>query len=228
MQKRYVYDVMQPRGAFLMALYPDGDGAWIKLWRQMLWETLRGIPKTRLVYQERLEKKKCSLGTKIWQSLQDADELRKKGMIKTEGLSSSIYVGGQDTNAEQVPFRGQVEHNLLLHFWTLVSLVFAPQVHSFDGTTSQAGYVLVIPEPSDLISFEEDISDLLRSLETETAGYRPKASLIEVPEEGGLEYLYHLARRRVARKEISYSLAAVELIIFRNEGTVFEHLLLPE
>lgn len=217
-QQRYVYNILQPLGAFLMTLYPDGDGPWLKLWREMLWGTLRSIPRTRVVYQERLEKKSCALGVKIWDGLVRSYEARKKGGIRTEGLASSIYVGAQDVNAEQVPFRGRVEHNLLLHFWSVVSLVFAPQVHSLDGKSSQAGYVIVIPEPSDLVSFLDDISDLLRSLETDTDGYRPKASLIDLPEEGGLEYLYHIARRRVGREDIAFSLAAVELYHLQKQG----------
>ena len=215
---RYVYDVTRPNGAFLEALYPDHDGLWLNLWRDMVWDSLRGIPKTRLVYTERLTKQSSAQGIDLWKSLQQATTLRKKGEIKTQGIASSIYIGGQDINAEKVSFRGRIEQNLLLHFWTIVTCVFVPRFYSRDGTASQSGYVLAIPEPSDLSSFVEDVTALLRSLQTEKSGGRPRTALIDLPEEGGLEYLYHLSRHRVQRTEVGYSLAALELYHLEKQG----------
>src|SRR5438128_1233680 len=48
-RKFYAYPVTIPRGAFLVAYDPsarDDDGVWIKLWRNMIWEILRGVPAT--------------------------------------------------------------------------------------------------------------------------------------------------------------------------------------
>lgn len=87
-----------------------------------------------------------------------------------------------------------------------------------DGKPEDAGYVIVIPEPADLMEFVEDIRELLRSLDTEVSGYRPRSALIDLPEEGGLEYLYHLTRARVEKKEIKYSLTAVEIYHLERQG----------
>ena len=65
-QKRFIYDAVQPKGAFLQTYFSDGDGLWIKLWRDMLWNILRGIPTTRNVYKERAEKKPSSEANRIW------------------------------------------------------------------------------------------------------------------------------------------------------------------
>ncbi|MFH0825633.1 MAG: type I-MYXAN CRISPR-associated protein Cmx8 [Pseudomonadota bacterium] len=218
MKKRYVYDVMQPRGAFLQAVYPDGDGAWLKLWRDMIWGVIRAQDKTRNVYKQRLEMKDCALGADMWKCLRATQELGGTGEKKAEKLSGATLVGAQEFNAERVPFQGQVEHNLLLHFWTIASMVFAPQLHSLDGTVSEVGYVLVIPEPADIPAFVDDISKISGSLERDMVGYRPRASLIDLPEEGGLEYLYHLTRRRVERTAITYSVAAVEIYHLQKRG----------
>ncbi len=217
-EKRYLYDVVQPSGDFLASLYPDGDGIWLKLWRDMLWSVLRGIPKTRTVYEERASGNRSSLGESLWKDLKKSQQDELKGKVLTKPISSSIFIGAQDVNAEKIPFKGQVEHNLLLHFWALAALTYVPQVFSIDGESDFKGYVLVVPEPSDLGFFWEDVIELMTRLETETAGYRPKASVISIPEEGGLEYLYHLARHRTAEQEMASSLTAIEIYHLEKRG----------
>ena len=121
-------------------------------------------------------------------------------------------------NPERIPFRGRVEQNLVLHFWNLVTLTFVPRKVAVDGSISDAGFVLAIPEPADLITFVDEFRDVLRSLDTTTAGYRPRAALIAVPEEAGLEYLYHLSRHRINEQFDTYSLAAIELYHLQKQG----------
>jgi CRISPR-associated protein Cmx8 len=217
-EKRYYYDVVRPKGAFLEALFPDGDGLWLKLWRDMLWETFRGVPKTRRVYEERVSSQHSSQIGKTWKALVKAEGYLPKGKTKTESIASSLFVGAQNVNAERVPFQGIVQQNLLLHFSTLVSLIFAPRVVSADGKTSYSGYVLAIPEPADLEVFLEEVDTLLRSLDTDSTVYRPKAALIDFPEEGGLEYLYHLGKHRVEEHELAFSVSAVELYYMEKRG----------
>ncbi len=226
-EKRFVYDAVQPKGAFLQRLYPDGDGLYVKLWRDMLWSTLRGIPATRNVYEERAEGKPCTMAGDLWTSLNKSAALRKKGQSRTESISSAIFIGAEDANAEKVPFRGAVEHNLLLHFWTIVSLISVPRMVSLERSADKAlrikrddcGYVITIPEPSNLLDFCLDVREFLCKLETNVAGFRPKSALIELHEEGGLEYLYHFARNKIDKmEEISLSLCAVELFHLQRQG----------
>lgn len=217
-EKIYVYEVLRPKGAFLETLFPDGDGIWLKLWRDMLWQTLRGIPKTRGVYEQRLRGDLSALVGNMWKTLVRSQKLRAQGKLSTESISSSLFIGAQDVNAERVPFKGTPEENLLLHFWTIVSLVFVPNLVKRDGESQFAGYVLAIPEPADLTYFLEEVSELLGSLDTAAAGYIPRAALIDVPAEGGLEYLYHLARYRVESQALAFSLSCVELHRLEKRG----------
>ncbi|MBN2380510.1 type I-MYXAN CRISPR-associated protein Cmx8 [candidate division WOR-3 bacterium] len=227
-EKRYIYDQIQPAGKFLSSFYPDGDGLWLKLWRDMIWSTLRGRPKQRLVFQERADGKSSSESDKWWSKITKAQTATKKGKLTTENIASTVFVGAQDENAERVPFQGEVEQNFLLFFWPIAGLVFAPQRVKMEGELEDAGYVLVIPEPSDLTGLIQELvgktgktRGLLQSLETEASRYRPyrpKAALIYIPAEGGLEYLYHLTRERVAKKEIQYGLSAVEIFHLEKRG----------
>ena len=52
--KRFIYDVVQPKGHFLRRYLPERDGLWLKLWRNMLWEIPRGRPTTRIPYKHPL------------------------------------------------------------------------------------------------------------------------------------------------------------------------------
>ncbi|MDW7730065.1 MAG: type I-MYXAN CRISPR-associated protein Cmx8 [Bacillota bacterium] len=224
-EKRYVYDLFQPKGIYLTAYYPDdGNGPWLKLWRDMLWATLRGIPKTRTPYQERLDGKNVSLSTKVFDSLSKSTEARSKGKTLTESISSSMFIGAQNVSAEKVPFVGLVEHNLLLHFWTVVSLYYVPRILKRDGKLETKGFVIVIPEPADLNAFIEDVQVLLKELDPDISGFRPKASLIDVPEEGGLEYLCQFTLKKIKESVISYSIASVELYHLHKQGNNIKNL----
>lgn len=225
-EKRFVYEAVQPSGDFLQAFYPDGNGAWIKLWRDMLWNILRGIPATRKVFEERANEKISSEGAKCWKAMVKAAEARKKGKAVTAGISSAIYVGAEDKNAERVPFKGEVENNFLLNFWPVVSLIYVPRSLDIERSENkwrirrnEAGYVLAIPEPYDLETFAEDAVSTLRGLKTEIAGFRPRSALIDIFEEGGLEYLYQFARKKTEDKEsFAFSLCATELYHLQKQG----------
>lgn len=232
-EKRFVYDAVQPKGEFLQALFPDGDGAWVKLWRDMLWRTLRGIPATRRVYEERAEGRRSSLGELFWILLQDSFRKRNKGKSRTDGFSSSLFVGAEDANAERVPFKGTVENNLLLHFWPIVSMIFVPRILSREKSNDQewpmkrteSGFVLAIPEPSHLQFFCDDVREMLRSLEPDVEGLRPKAALIDLYEEGGLEFLYQFSKQKIQELDtINFSLGSVELYHLQKQGNRIRNL----
>lgn len=214
-EKWYIYDDFQPKGAFFEFWLQDGSKSpWLKLWREMLWNVLRAQPTTRGEYDNRANGLPVNLATRLWDSLLKAGKGREKGKFKIEAIAGSLFVGAQDTNAERVSFVGQVEHNLLLHFWHLSTPIFVPQVVDLKSGKSEyqdTGYVLAIPEVSDLRLFIPDMIDYWKALDPKRAGYRPLTALIDLPEEGGLEFLYHLARRRMKHLDIAYDVAAVEL-----------------
>jgi CRISPR-associated protein Cmx8 len=218
-QKRFIYDDVQPKGAFLQTYYSDGDGLWIKLWRDMLWNILRGIPKTRNVYEERAKGLSSSEGKRLWHAFSKADKLLKKGVVLTENLSSSLFLGAEDKNPEKVHFVDTVENRFLLLFWSVVSLIHVPRklkIERLDdrlriNNLNELGYVLTIPDPFNLETFVSDIMDVLRSLPDVKSRFRPRAALIDVFEEGGLEYLYHFTRKKADDTDyFTSSLNAIE------------------
>lgn len=226
-ERKFIYDAVRPKGVFLQEYYPDGNGLWVKLWRDMLWNTLRGIPKTRLVYEERAHGKNSSLAADFWTKLEKAFSNQKIGRVLTEGMSSSLFIGAEDSNAERVAFKGPISDAFLLHFWAIVSLIHVPRTWGLernkDGTTratrQEAGFVLSIPEPADLDLFCEDARAVLRGLEPDSGGIRPRSAIIDLHEEGGLEYLYHFAQRHAFETgEYTLSLCALEVFHLQKQG----------
>lgn len=216
-QDCFVYAAIQPRGAFLETFLPDGDGLWLKLWRDVLWQILRGIPAARKVYQERADGKPSSVAAETWMEFGKARQDARRDRVRTSGISSSLYLGAQDVNAERVSFRGRTEHNFLLHFWTIVALLFDVRGVKVDGDVEDGGFVIAVPEPANLEMFTQDIVRLLSELGTAKAGYRPRETLIHVPAEGGLEYLSRLARYRTGQA-LGDCIVAVEVLQMRKQG----------
>ena len=226
-EKRFVYDATIPAGAFFKHLIPDAGDIYIKLWRDMLWSTLRGIPKTRLVYEERAKGLPSSLSADFWSGFEKTLAFAKKGKIPTEGISSSIFVGAEDCNAEKVPFSGSITENFLLQFWPIVSLIYVPRTMEIERnkeqglrvSRSEAGFVLSIPEPAELDWFREDVRAVLKRLEPEKRGIRPRAALIDVHEEGGLDHLYNFAKNKTRKLgEFECSVCAIELFHLQKHG----------
>lgn len=218
--KVFVYEQILPALEFLTSYYQDQEGGWTKLWRDALWGTLRGIPKTRGVYEETIGGKTCSVAQKQFDLLAKAAKAWEKGVVYTDGIASSVFIGAQDVNAEKVPFVGALTDNFLLHFWPLGSLVFAPRTVTIKGELDDAGFVFAIPEVSDLDLFLDDFRDSVRSLEPRVVGYRPTDSLIDLPDEGGLEYLHSLATGRIGStyREVTFSVDGVEVYHIQKRG----------
>ncbi|MBI5014593.1 MAG: type I-MYXAN CRISPR-associated protein Cmx8 [Deltaproteobacteria bacterium] len=225
-EKRFVYDVVQPKGAFLSTFYPPTAGLWVKLWRDMIWNVQRSRPKARLVYEERAQGEASSVGA-LWFDLEKASKERSRGRMRTAGFGGSLFIGAQDSNAERVSFGGVVEENLLLHFWPAIAAIYAPRrlkiergPEGLQSKSDDAGFVVVIPEPGHLEDFLADSIGALGTVDPTARGndYRPKAGLIDVPAEGGLEYLYHLAMHKAAKRELSDTLVAVEFYHLEKKG----------
>lgn len=219
-EKRFVYDDFDPSGnTFAFWLQNGRQSPWLKLWRDMLWGVLRSQPATRGEFEKRANKQPTDVTAKLWDSLVKSQNEHKKGHLKIESIAGSIFIGAQDANAEQVSFVGQVEHNLLLHFWQFSTPLFVPQtVDLKTGQREYAGYLLAIPEVADLRLYVEDMIGYWKTLEPQAAGYRPRDALIDLPEEGGLEFLYHLAHRHTMQLDVSRDVTALELYHLQKQG----------
>lgn len=211
--KRFVYEVMQPRGAFLEQQFGSGTSPWLKLWRDMLWAVPRSKPTTRGPYQDRANERPCREGKAAWQLLLKWEAARTQGRAITDSVSSALLLGAQAASAESVPFNGLVQQNLLLHFWALACLTYVPERITQEGETKYVGYTLVIPEVSDLQDFIRQFPRLLAGLKRDVCGYRPAEAVISLPEQGVLRFMDHLADLAGANlhgRSLMFSVASAE------------------
>ena len=219
----FVYRVVQPKGAFFDNVFDGQKEIWRKLWRDMLWNIPRGRPTTREPYNQRAEGQPCKEGPYAWAELGKVRKAQTKNGFHTAGLSSSLFPGAQDTNAEGVPFEGRAEQNLLLHFWPLTVLLFVPQEVERDGTTSlpPSSYSVAIPDVLNLAEFVREYPRLLASLSGDARGYRPAQAVIDLPAEGALAFLEDLAvltGLQVETGELRFSIGGVEYLHLVKKG----------
>jgi len=192
----YVYDQVVPRGGIIGEWDAAPAGAqklWLKLWRDLVWTTLRGVPATREPYETRAELRPATDGSEAW------DELANGPMVSVP-LPSTYYLGAQATTAENVAFRDVARMRVLLHFWPFVVPIYVPSVVDRDGSRDFVGYALVVPDIVDLEGFVADWSKVARERGTDPSGYRPRDAVVDIAAEAGLD----LARRAlgvVARRE---------------------------
>lgn len=179
----YIYDQVVPRGAII----DEWDGApagtqklWLKLWRDLVWTTLRGVPATREPYELRAEKMQAHDGEEAWQALVQ----RPHDGVP---LPSTYYLGAQATTAENVPFRDRARMQVLLHFWPFAVPIYVPAVVQRDGTREFVGYAIVVPDVIDLVGFVTDWAKVARERGCEPAGYLPRDAVVDIPAEAGLD-----------------------------------------
>jgi CRISPR-associated protein Cmx8 len=218
-EKAYKFEAVAAKGAFLKALgIPD---PWLKLWRESIWATLRGVPKTRIPYKERVEGKHVGEADVVWKELQQFEKARTQNRFNTVNIVSSIFIGAHAENAERVPFQGRADEVFLLHFWPVVMGVYVPEVIDRDGKTKFVGYVFAVPDVSDLRGFILEFPHTLAQFGNAMAGYRPRGAVISLPQEGGLEYLHNLlvlAKGKAQAGELAYNVAGVEVYHLEKRG----------
>lgn len=213
----YVYSQVIPKAPFLRPF--DMPDPWLKLWRESIWATLRGIPKTRTPYKDRAEGKHTGEAEAIWKEFEKFEEARARNLLHAIDIASSIFLGAQAANAERVPFKGRADEALLLHFWPVVMGVYVPEVIDRDGKSTFKGYVFAVPDVSDLGGFVQDFPDAVAQLGKEVAGYRPREAVISLPQEGGLEYLHHLMSLAKGKAQAgAYNVAGVEVYHLEKQG----------
>ncbi len=202
-EKYFVYIVTVPKGAALKGALPaDDEGEKkLKLWRDMLWTTYRGKPTTRGVYEERAQGSPCSFADGAWKALH-------KNRSAGESLAGSLMLGAESVNAEGVALKGTFEENLLLHFAHIASPLFLARIFQIkrgkgEGGSGislkrdESGYVIVMPEIVDVNKYVGKYRKWLGSDLESSKYHRPVSALIDLPEEGGLEFLSSITEYRV-------------------------------
>lgn len=219
----YIYPVVVPRGAFLAAYDPsaiDDDGIWVKLWRDMIWGILRGVPATRRPFEERSEGEFTEDADKVWQDLQRPADY-------TVDLPSTYFIGAQASNAENVPFKDRARFQFLLHFWAFVSQVYIPARLVYDNKakktkTEFAGFAITIPDVANLEDFCDELPAVLKNNRgVELAGYRPRESVIDVAAEGALDLMNKLNQRlavAAGSQSVSDLLLGVDVVHLEKQG----------
>jgi CRISPR-associated protein Cmx8 len=218
-QKYYFYQVITPTGGFLEHWDKSEKQVWIKIWRDMFWSIIKGVPATRNPFNNR-----CDLNLNggdsfskdvdsVWKSLQKAE--------KTTGQSGAFYLGAMAVNAENVSTQDLIKWQFLLHFWAFIAQVYCPYILDKDGKRNFNGYVIVIPDIANLEDFCDTLPDVLYDRDPKAFGFRPQESIIDIPEQGALDLL-SLIKQRIAKKAGSSLLLdlilGVEVIHAEKQG----------
>lgn len=208
--KLYSYKAIVPHGAFLSAWDKSSEGLWVKLWRDMLWNIVRGVPTTRNPFNSRVDGTPYSKDVEeLWLSLQHPE--------KATGQTGQYYLGAMAYTAENVPTKDWVRYQFLLIFWSFVAQVYRPAVLDKDGKRELNGYVLAIPDVANLHKFCRVFQQVLetRSRNSQRWGYLPREAIIDLPEEGALD-LFLLLRDRLSSEigdqQIRRTVLGVEVI----------------
>ncbi len=188
--KGFAYDVVQPQAPCLASHLKGGDkSAWFELWRQMVWSILRGgnNVRSRAPFNDLARDLPCGDGATAWSQLV---AFGGKPNPPTAPISGALMLGAQAINAEAVPFQGRVDQNLLLHFWQAVVLTYVPHsVSKKDAKVERVGYVLAIPDVSDLVEFRRVFPEVLDGFDPKRTRGMPDAARLDMPDQAGLEVL---------------------------------------
>ena len=216
-EKRFVYDKVVPAGG----LVGDWDGAaagapklWLKLWQDMVWSTLRGVPATREPFNARAEGRSVDDGGEAWDQLAGKPEA-------TVDLPSTYALGVQATNAENVAFADIARFRFLLHFWPLVVAIYVPAVLQRDGKRDFVGYALGIPDVVALNEFAETWERAARGRGCEPSGYVPRDAVVDLAAEAGLDVVRRVNAVIAAKQGASPTrpcLSAVDVFHLQKEG----------
>ena len=203
-ETRHFYNDAEPAGRFLARYTDDGKELWHKLWRDMLWAIPRGKPTTRGPFKARAEDKATKDGADAWKGLVAHDKAKKKGG-KTVEVAGAILLGAQAVSAESMKFEDRADHALLLHFWHLTTRVYVPARIEQDQKTRKwqeklVGYVLAVPEISDLHEFCRALKRVLSEMSPRPMLYRPAEAVVSLAAEGALAFMRNLDRLVSARE----------------------------
>ncbi len=218
-KKVYIYPVVVPGGSFLADSQYDKssdgkNGHWIKLWRDMVWNILRGVPTTRKPFEARAEGSYAEDAAKVWKDLIQPETF-------TVDLPSTYFLGAQAFNAETVPFKDRARFQFLLHFWLFAAQIYIPAVVNNEGNRDFVGYALAIPDVSDLEGFCDELPFVLSDRSSEISGYRPRDAIVDLAIESALDLLRRLRDRLVAKtgeQSTAYTVLGVDVIHTEKQG----------
>lgn len=182
-EKRFVYDKVVPAGGLVCDWDAAGEGSprlWLKLWRDMVWTTLRGVPAQREPFNARGEGRTIDDGGEAW------DELSSDPRATVE-LASTHLLGAQAKNAENVAFEDVARLRFLLHFWSFVVAIYIPAILQRDGKRDFVGFALAMPDVALLDDFVAVWERVARARGCEPSGYRPRDAVIDLAAEAGLD-----------------------------------------
>lgn len=217
MKKVYYYPVVVPKGGLLLDLDTTATGQkglWVKLWRDMLWQTLRGIPATRNPFSDRAEGNPTSDAAKVWQELVEPIDY-------TIDLPSTYFIGAQAINAENVPFKDRARYLFLLHFWPYIAQIYVPTIVDNEGKRDFNGYAFAIPDIAELDFFCQEFPDFMKTRSEDALAYYPKAAVVDLAVEGALDLFSKLTKRLETisgNQSLSSLLLGVDVIHLKKEG----------
>lgn len=192
----FLYAVTVPRARLLVEYEPErnNQGLWVRLWRNMIWTILRGVPATREAFEARAEKRPTSDGDEAWKELSDPSD-------PVTELPSTYYLGAMARTAENVGFRDRVRRRFLLHFWPYVAQVYVPQSLDLrEGRHDFHGFAVAIPDVGELESFCGDFERIMRERSPDPERFRPKGAVVELAIEAGLDMAIRLGEAVAARE----------------------------
>jgi CRISPR-associated protein Cmx8 len=218
-KKVYIYPVVVPAGSFLAdSSYDksiDGkNGHWIKLWRDMVWSILRGVPATRKPFEERAEGLYSDDAVSVWKQLVQPAEF-------TVDLPSTYFLGAQANNAENVPFKDRARFQFLLHFWLFAAQIYVPAVVNNEGKRDFVGYALAIPDVSNLKRFCDRLPKVLAERGIELSGYRPRECIVDLAIESALDLMRRLSDRltqTTGEQRTASSVLGIDVIHTEKQG----------
>ncbi len=189
----YIYPIVVPRGSFLADpsydQSSDGkNGRWVKLWRDMVWSILRGVPATRKPFEVRAEGVAAEDAKAVWPQLLQPSEF-------TVDLPSTYFLGAQANNAENIPFKDRARFQLLLHFWLFAAQIYVPAVVNNEGKRDFVGYAIAIPDVANLNRFCGRLPKILKERSVELSGYRPRDCIVDLAVESALDLMNRLRDR---------------------------------
>lgn len=218
-KKVYIYPVVVPKGSFLSDRSYDKssdgkNGLWIKLWRDMVWSILRGVPATRKPFEARAEGQYNDDAIKVWQQLIQPEEF-------TVDLPSTYFLGAQANNAENIPFKDRARLQFLLHFWLFAAQIYVPEVIDNEGKRNFAGYAIAIPDIFKLKRFCERLSRLLSERSIEKSGYLPRDCIVDLAIESALDIMMRLTERltqSTGEQKTSSTVLGIDVIHTEKQG----------
>lgn len=219
-EKLYVYERLIPRANFIRYMRDNNpNDPWVKLWQSAVRRVLRAGGGTEKIFSEPNTKAYDNSKElkKLWQDLLKTST---KATPKNVDVPTAVYVGAEGTNAERIKFKGDITHNLLLHFWCLMSPVYPLRMVEFTkkekAKFSYKGFVWVIPEVADLKKFDALSKKFLINRKPEVKGRFPAQSIIDLRGEGVLVYLHALIQQKV--KGLEAAIASMDIYHLDKRG----------